>query len=170
MRVWGIEIQAPASEELEQNRNNPRWSAHSPECLRGGFKEITTLNTTHVSQTVHITSIQKRVFSRVTRACVREDSLLPPPPQRSCCRLAVAWDIRGRDGQRGAAWSVYILNWETERGEKSGAWEGSGRIVLCSLRFEGTVLSHDVHKELAGIAHGMLEGLATGGELRGHGC
>lgn len=29
-------------------------------------------------------------------------------------------------------------------------------------------LSHDVDKELAGVAHSMLEGLATGGELRGH--
>lgn len=30
-------------------------------------------------------------------------------------------------------------------------------------------LSHDVDKELAGVAHSMLEGLATGGELGGHG-
>lgn len=37
--------------------------------------------------------------------------------------------------------------------------------VLCLMRFEGTVLSHDVNEELAGIAHGVLEGLATGGEL-----
>lgn len=44
---------------------------------------------------------------------------------------------------------------------------------MCSLCFcfvfEGTVLSHDVHKELTGVAHGVLERLAAGGELRGNG-
>lgn len=42
--------------------------------------------------------------------------------------------------------------------------------MLCSISvffflFKGTVLSHDVNKELAGIAHSVLEGLAAGGEL-----
>lgn len=33
----------------------------------------------------------------------------------------------------------------------------------CCLK--GTVPSHDVHEELTGVTHGMLEGLAAGGEL-----
>lgn len=71
--------------------------------------------------------------------------------------------------------SVYILISETVRGQKVERKEGrdslgSGRIVLCSMSFKGTVLSHDVNKELTGIAHSMLEGLATGGELRRNGC
>ncbi len=45
-----------------------------------------------------------------------------------------------------------------------------GGIVLCSMSFKGTVLSHDVNKELTGIAHSVLEGLSTGGELRRNGC
>lgn len=36
---------------------------------------------------------------------------------------------------------------------------------MCSLCFQGTVLSHDVHEELAGVTHGVLERLAAGGEL-----
>lgn len=47
---------------------------------------------------------------------------------------------------------------------------GSGKIVLCSMSFKGTVLSHDVNKELTRIAHSMLEGLAAGGQLRRNGC
>lgn len=47
---------------------------------------------------------------------------------------------------------------------------GSGRLVLCSMSFKGTVLSHDVNEELTGIAHSVLEGLATGGELGRNGC
>lgn len=46
---------------------------------------------------------------------------------------------------------------------------GSRRTVLYSMSSEGTVLSHDVNKELTGIAHSVLEGLATGGELRRNG-
>lgn len=61
---------------------------------------------------------------------------------------------------------VYILNLETVRGLKGKkVTEGSVRTVLCSMGFEGTVLSHDVNKELTGIAHSMLEGLATRSEL-----
>lgn len=38
------------------------------------------------------------------------------------------------------------------------------------MSFKGTVLLHDVNKELTGIAHSMLKGLAAGGELRRNGC
>ena len=47
-----------------------------------------------------------------------------------------------------------------------GGWGGC--CAPCWLK--GTVPSHDVHKELTGVAHGVLEGLATGGELRRDGC
>lgn len=47
-------------------------------------------------------------------------------------------------------------------------WGRGGGGAPCCLK--GTVPSHDVHKELTGIAHGMLEGLATGGELGRDGC
>lgn len=53
------------------------------------------------------------------------------------------------------AGSIYILVQRLKKGGK----------VLCSLCFEGTVPSHDVHEELAGITHGVLERLAAGGEL-----
>lgn len=41
----------------------------------------------------------------------------------------------------------------------------------CCARWclKGTVPSHDVHKELTGVSHGVLEGLAAGGELGGDG-
>lgn len=43
-----------------------------------------------------------------------------------------------------------------------------GCCAPCCLK--GTVPSHDVHKELTGIAHGMLKGLAASGELGRDGC
>lgn len=39
--------------------------------------------------------------------------------------------------------------------------------ICWGARGSEKALSHDVDKELAGVAHSMLEGLATGGELRG---
>lgn len=112
---------------------------------------------------------------RRTRGCVCERTL-------SCCALAACIPLlrHQRDRQvaggigRGPV-SVYILNLETVRGKgltgrREGGDRGSGRTVLCSMSFKGTVLSHDVNKELTGIAHSMLEGLATGGELRRNGC
>lgn len=45
------------------------------------------------------------------------------------------------------------------RGEKGFALHGFRK-----------ALSHDVDKELTGVAHSMLEGLAAGGELRRNGC
>lgn len=78
------------------------------------------------------------------------------------------------EGQSGR---VYILNLETVRGQrierrvkKEVTEFGEKKIVLCSMSFKGTVLLHDVDKELTGIAHSMLKGLATGGELRRNGC
>lgn len=90
----------------------------------------------------------------------------------SCCALAAVILSHGHQGDRQTAggvvggWpvSVYILNLKTGLGVKREGFD-----CLCSLSFKGTVLSHDVNKELAGIAHSMLEGLATGGELRRNG-
>lgn len=44
-----------------------------------------------------------------------------------------------------------------------------GEAFLCSL-CEGTVQSHDVHKELTRIAHSVLERLPAGSQLGGNGC
>lgn len=100
----------------------------------------------------------------------------------SCCALAACIPLLRHQRERQIAGgagrgpvSFYILNSETVRGKglrrkREGVTGVRGTTVLCSMSFKGTVLSHDVNKELTGIAHGMLEGLATGGELRRNCC
>lgn len=69
-------------------------------------------------------------------------------------------------GKGGGPVRVYILNFGGKRRRKK---RGCFSCFLCSMSFKGTVLSHDVNKELTGIAHGVLKRLPTGGELRRNG-
>lgn len=97
------------------------------------------MNSTDISQTVHGTSIQEGFRPEV---CATTPS---------CRDLATHRDQRDQRGQ--SASRLWTRNRVTG---------GVGR----SSTSKGTVLSHDVHKELTRVAHGVLEGLATGGELR----
>lgn len=70
-------------------------------------------------------------------------------------------------GGTGSVWSFRPLLWRgTTNSKRPGP---SGWLVSGEEGWgEPAALSHHVHKELAGVAHGHVEGLAAGGELGGH--